>query len=193
MSARRALRAVGEAPELPSFLRAARRLQRRTGIIPHKEDPTKRRDFLKTSAALAGAPVPAISSRTRSMASTDRSVVNVDACRRPRSIRSPAVARSYASVSMASGTGLFDQWAQRWDPGILDVLGLGVEHLGALVDLDQPVRGLRAEFGARWPALAHVPWFPALGDGACSNVGRALAPGCTGVRLPECAAGRYPS
>jgi gluconokinase len=33
------------------------------------------------------------------------------------------------SVSMASGTGLFDQWAQRWDPGILEVLGLGIEHL----------------------------------------------------------------
>src|SRR6185436_17883458 len=28
----------------------------------------------------------------------------------------------------------------------------------------------------RWPALARTPWFPALGDGACSNVGA----GCTG-------------
>jgi gluconokinase len=79
------------------------------------------------------------------------------------------------SVSMASGTGLFDQWAQRWDPGILDVLGLGVEHLGSLVGLDQPFRGLRPEFAARWPGLAHVAWLPALGDGACSNVGA----GCT--------------
>ena len=79
------------------------------------------------------------------------------------------------SVSMASGTGLFDQWAQRWDPGILEVLGLGVEHLGPIVGLDQPFRGLRPEFAARWPALAGVPWLPALGDGACSNVGA----GCT--------------
>jgi gluconokinase len=79
------------------------------------------------------------------------------------------------SVSMASGTGLFDQWAQRWDPGILEVLGLGVEHLGSIVDLGQPFRGLRPEFAARWPALAGVPWLPALGDGACSNVGA----GCT--------------
>jgi gluconokinase len=76
-----------------------------------------------------------------------------------------------ASVSMASGTGLFDQWARRWDPPILDVLGLGPEHLGPIVDLDQPFRGLRSEFAARWPALARVPWYPALGDGACSNVG----------------------
>jgi gluconokinase len=79
------------------------------------------------------------------------------------------------SVSMASGTGLFDQWAQRWDPGILEVLGLGVEHLGPVVDLDQPFHRLRPEFAARWPALARVPWLPALGDGACSNVGA----GCT--------------
>jgi gluconokinase len=79
------------------------------------------------------------------------------------------------SISMASGTGLFDQWARRWDPGILETLGLGVEHLGHLVDLDQPFRGLRAEFAARWPALARIPWMPALGDGACSNVGA----GCT--------------
>src|SRR5262245_47333983 len=79
------------------------------------------------------------------------------------------------SVSMASGTGLFDQWTQRWDPGILEMLGLGVEHLGALVDLDEPFRGLRPEFAARWPGLAGLPWLPALGDGACSNVGA----GCT--------------
>ena len=76
---------------------------------------------------------------------------------------------------MASGTGLFDQWAQRWDPGILEVLGLGVEHLGPIVDLGQPFRGLRPEFASRWPALARRPWLPALGDGACSNVGA----GCT--------------
>jgi gluconokinase len=81
----------------------------------------------------------------------------------------------WTSVSMASGTGLFDQWACRWDPAILGVLGLEPEHLGPIVDADQPFRGLRPEFARRWPALARVPWFPALGDGACSNVGA----GCT--------------
>ncbi len=79
------------------------------------------------------------------------------------------------SVSMASGTGLFDQWARRWDPGILEVLGIAPEQLGPIVDLDQPFRGLRPEFAARWPGFATVPWLPALGDGACSNVGA----GCT--------------
>jgi gluconokinase len=36
---------------------------------------------------------------------------------------------------------------------------------------DAPAPGLVAPHGARWPALAHVPWYPAHGDGACSNVG----------------------
>ena len=36
---------------------------------------------------------------------------------------------------------------------------------------DEPLRGLRGEWAARWPGLADVPWFPAVGDGACSNVG----------------------
>ncbi len=79
------------------------------------------------------------------------------------------------SVSMASGTGLFDQWARRWDPAILDAIGLSPDQLGPIVDLDRPFRGLRPEFAGRWPALARVPWLPALGDGACSNVGA----GCT--------------
>jgi gluconokinase len=79
------------------------------------------------------------------------------------------------SVSIASGTGLFDQWVRCWDPTILDVLGLEPEHFGPIVDSDQPFRGLRPEFAGRWPALARVPWLPALGDGACSNVGA----GCT--------------
>jgi gluconokinase len=86
-----------------------------------------------------------------------------------------------ASVSMASGTGLLDQAALAWDRPTLDVLGIGPETLSPIVDLDAPFRGLRAPFAARWPALARLPWLPALGDGACSNVGA----GCT---TPERAA-----
>jgi gluconokinase len=37
------------------------------------------------------------------------------------------------------------------------------------------LQGLPPAWAARWPALADVPWFPAIGDGACSNVGS----GCT--------------
>ena len=75
------------------------------------------------------------------------------------------------SVSMASATGLFDQHAQTWDEPILEAIGLRREHLAPLVDLDSPFRGLRAEFADRWPSLRRRPWLPAVGDGACSNVG----------------------
>ncbi len=80
------------------------------------------------------------------------------------------------SVSMASGTGLFDQHRQEWDGAILEAVGLRPERLAPLADLDAPLSGLAPEWAARWPALARVPWFPALGDGACSNVGA----GCIG-------------
>jgi gluconokinase len=40
---------------------------------------------------------------------------------------------------------------------------------------DEPLRGLKDEWARRWPALREVPWFPAAGDGACSNIGC----GCT--------------
>jgi gluconokinase len=57
------------------------------------------------------------------------------------------------SVSTASGTGLFDPNALAWDEETLDVLGLEQGQLAPLSD--EPVAGV-------WPAL---------GDGACSNVG----------------------
>ncbi len=80
------------------------------------------------------------------------------------------------SVSMASATGLFDQHALTWDAPVLEALGLDPSRLAPLADLDVPLSGLRGEFADRWPALRRVPWLPALGDGACSNIGA----GCTG-------------
>lgn len=77
---------------------------------------------------------------------------------------------SAVTVCMASGTGLLDVHALSWDPQMLDASGVTVECLSPLVDLGPPAF-LRAEFGKRWPALAGAQWFPALGDGACANVG----------------------
>src|SRR5215211_5881076 len=75
-----------------------------------------------------------------------------------------------ATICMASGTGLLDVHAMVWDAEMLEVSGIGPECLSPLVDLG-PSGCLRAEFANRWPALATARWFPALGDGACANVG----------------------
>ena len=73
-----------------------------------------------------------------------------------------------ASVSMASGTGLLDQRTCEWDREL--AAELGVEDALPPID-DAPRSGLAGEWAQRWPALRDVPWFPAWGDGAASNVG----------------------
>ena len=79
----------------------------------------------------------------------------------------------HVGTSMASATGLFDQNERRWDTEMIDALPVEQAQLSAISD--EPLRGLREEWARRWPALRDVPWFPAAGDGACSNVGS----GCT--------------
>lgn len=74
-------------------------------------------------------------------------------------------------ISMASGTGLFNQNTCNWDDKMLSVLPVKSGQLGELGDLDTPLRGLKSEYARRWPALAQIPWLPAVGDGASSNVG----------------------
>ncbi len=74
-------------------------------------------------------------------------------------------------LSMASGTGLLDQDALRWDAEALAAAGIEAEHLFPIARRTEGRRGLRAPWAGRWPALRSVPWFPAVGDGAASNVG----------------------
>ncbi|HEV2127635.1 MAG TPA: gluconokinase [Thermomicrobiales bacterium] len=75
------------------------------------------------------------------------------------------------SVSMASGTGLLDVEASSWHCELLEVLDLDEDRLPALVDRDEPLPLLTGAWQSRWPALAEVPWFPAIGDGAAANLG----------------------
>lgn len=77
------------------------------------------------------------------------------------------------SLSMASATGLLDVRACRWDGEMLAACGITAGHLPELSD--EPMRGLRPDFARRWPELAEVPWFPALGDGACATLGSGAA------------------
>ena len=75
------------------------------------------------------------------------------------------------SLSMASATGLFDQNAAGWDAETLKVLPIVLSQLNPLVDRADSQHGLTAEFARVLAPLRDLPWFPALGDGACSNAG----------------------
>jgi gluconokinase len=75
------------------------------------------------------------------------------------------------SVSMASGTGLFEQERMDWDDEVLAAVGVRREQLSPLAEGHEPRAGLVGEWAQRLPVWRDVPWFPALGDGACSNVG----------------------
>ncbi len=88
------------------------------------------------------------------------------------------------SVSMASATGMFDHAQCAWDRILLEHLRVEESKLSPLGDMDTPLVGLRPEFARRWPTLAPVPWFPAVADGACSNVGSGCAgPGSIAVMV----------
>jgi gluconokinase len=75
------------------------------------------------------------------------------------------------SISMGSGTGLLDQRKCQWDGELLRALEVQESRLSPLIDMDHPFKGLLSPYSTRWPALRAIPWFPALGDGACSNIG----------------------
>jgi gluconokinase len=74
-----------------------------------------------------------------------------------------------AGHGMASATGLYDQRARCWDRPLLSHLVVGEETLSPIDDA--PLTGMLPAFAKRWPALANAKWVPAIGDGACSNVG----------------------
>jgi gluconokinase len=75
------------------------------------------------------------------------------------------------SVSMASGTGLYNPNSLDWDDESLTLAGVDRSALPEVTDLDKPLSGLADAYLKSLPALADIPWFPPVGDGACSNIG----------------------
>lgn len=65
---------------------------------------------------------------------------------------------------MASGTGLYDLQAQRWNPDLCEACGIGVNQLGPLAEMAEAQRSSFRE-------LAGTRIFFAIGDGASSNLG----------------------
>jgi gluconokinase len=74
-----------------------------------------------------------------------------------------------ASVSMASGTGLLDIGALRWDDEALSLAGVSTGVLPGVGWPDAAV--LLPSWAARWPDLAAARWMPPVGDGAAANLG----------------------
>ncbi|MCO6510303.1 MAG: gluconokinase [Aridibacter famidurans] len=74
------------------------------------------------------------------------------------------------SVSMASGTGLFDQRRCTWDEGLALECGVSIGKLPELAP-DGASGRLIPEFRNRWPRFSETRWFPAIGDGAANNLG----------------------
>lgn len=74
--------------------------------------------------------------------------------------------RAAASTSMVSATGLWDQNRNEYDAEMIAALPVSIEQFAAAGNLDEPVTG-----ECRWPEICGIPWFSALGDGACDNLG----------------------
>jgi gluconokinase len=76
-----------------------------------------------------------------------------------------------ASTSMVSATGLWNQTANDYDDEVLAALQLDKLHLCPWGEMDHAQSALIEPYRTRLAALHGIPWFPALGDGACDSVG----------------------
>ncbi len=75
------------------------------------------------------------------------------------------------SVSMASGSGLFNHATGNWDRELTETLGVAPEMLGEFLAGPELLPAVTTEYAKRWPALAGIRWSAPIGDGAASNVG----------------------
>jgi gluconokinase len=92
---------------------------------------------------------------------------------------------------------LWNQNQNDYDAQILSALPIERAQLCAADELDQPQTLLRDEYRRLWPGFDGIPWFPALGDGACDNIGSgcitparfALMVGTSGAMRAVCESG----
>ncbi|MEO6655049.1 MAG: FGGY-family carbohydrate kinase, partial [Pyrinomonadaceae bacterium] len=75
------------------------------------------------------------------------------------------------SVSMASGTGIFDIRTCVWDSGLIKFLKVKPSSLPHIVDTDGDTFCLNKKYSKCWPRLSKAKWFPAIADGAADNIG----------------------
>lgn len=78
------------------------------------------------------------------------------------------------SISMASGTGLFDIRQCVWDAELLALLKIKPSMMPVIAP-DSATFCLNKTFAKRWPRLARAKWFTTIGDGAADNLGAGCA------------------
>lgn len=78
---------------------------------------------------------------------------------------------SKTSVSMASGTGIFNLRTNDWDEELLEFLKIERENLPEIVAEDSQTFRLNSTYQKRWEKLKSTEWFLAIGDGAANNIG----------------------
>ncbi|MGI8743190.1 MAG: gluconokinase [Bryobacteraceae bacterium] len=80
-----------------------------------------------------------------------------------------------ASTSMVSASGLWNQVRNHYDEDVLAALPIEGRQLAPVAGMDDPQSELIGAYKKQWPLFEGIPWYPALGDGACNNIGS----GCT--------------
>lgn len=75
------------------------------------------------------------------------------------------------SVSMASGTGIFDIRKCDWDAKLLKFLKTTRANLPSIVANDADTFSLNKKYAKRWLRLANAKWFLPVADGATDNIG----------------------
>ena len=74
------------------------------------------------------------------------------------------------SISMASGTGIFDIRRNVWDAELLKFLKIKQTNLSEIAD-DAETFQLTEKYAAKWTKLKTAGWAAAIGDGAANNLG----------------------
>ena len=83
-----------------------------------------------------------------------------------------------ASYSVSAWSGLLNRHSLDWDYDLLSAIGIQSSNLPNLAPYSKAQTGLCPVYTLRWPQLADVPFYLAVGDGAAVNIGS----GCTDRR-----------
>jgi len=75
------------------------------------------------------------------------------------------------SISIASGTGIFNIRKCKWDTKLVKALKISTDSLPVISETDTATFKLNKTFAKRWPRLAAAQWFPAIADGAADHIG----------------------